>query len=186
MHHVQREFMAQTLFFFLFVGTGGVIFAKVEGTTYVDGIYFITVTTLTIGFGDMIPQTTAMKILTFPFAVIGISLLAMIVTSIIRLLQDRERRQRLEQKARLRKEESEKERIHAEEEKRGKSTAIPQQPSRTLSLQDELQALREKDWKRQRRANIQRMVVGGSAFLLFWYIGALIFHLVEVTPSNLP
>ena len=186
MHHVQRDFMAQTLFFFLFVGTGGVIFAKVEGTTYVDGIYFITVTTLTIGFGDMIPQTTAMKILTFPFAVIGISLLAMIVTSIIRLLQDRERRQRLEQKARLRKEESEKERIHAEDEKRGKSTAIPQQPSRTLSLQDELQALREKDWKRQRRANIRRMVVGGASFLLFWYIGALIFHLVEVTPSNLP
>jgi len=186
MHHVQREFMVQTLCFFLFIGICGLVFAKVDGTTYVDGIYFIVVTTLTIGFGDIIPQTRAMKILTFPFAVTGISLLAVIVTSIIRLLEDRERRQRFEHKSRLRKEASEKERIHAEEKKRGTSIGISRQPSRTLGLQEELQALRDKDWKRERRANIRRMVLGGIVFLLFWYIGALIFHLVEVTPWGLP
>jgi potassium channel subfamily K, other eukaryote len=90
--------MIQTLIFFLFVGITALAFSQVEKTSYVDGIYYIIVTTLTIGFGDITPQTTIMKVLTFPFLIIGVALLAFIVTSIVRLLEDRDRRRKLELK----------------------------------------------------------------------------------------
>ena len=178
MHHVQREFMVQILFFFLFIGICGLIFCKVEGDTYVDGIYFLVVTTLTIGFGDIVPTTTTMKVLTFPIAILGISLLAVIVTSILRILEDHDRRQLFERRSRLRKEQREEEKKREEEiEKMNSGLADAQAPR--LSLQEELQALRDRDWKRERRSNIQNMVIGLTVFLLFWYIGALIFYLVE-------
>jgi potassium channel subfamily K len=171
--------MGQTIFFFFFVGICGLIFCKIEDVTYVDGIYFIVVTTLTIGFGDIVPTTTAMKVLTFPIAILGISLLAVIVTSILRLLDDRDRRQLFERRSRLRKEQAAKEKKHVEEiEKVNSGMAVVKPP---LSLQEELQSLRDKDWKRERNSNIRRMVIGLAVFLLFWYIGALIFHLVEVS-----
>lgn len=170
--------MGQTIFFFFFVGICALIFCKIEDVTYVDGIYFIVVTTLTIGFGDIVPTTTAMKVLTFPIAILGISLLAVIVTSILRLLDDRDRRQLFERRSRLRKEQAAKEKKHVEEiEKVNSGMAVVKPP---LSLQEELQSLRDKDWKRERHLNIQHMVIGLAVFLLFWYIGALIFHLVEV------
>jgi potassium channel subfamily K, other eukaryote len=170
--------MGQTLFFFLFVGLCGLIFCKIEGVSYVDGIYFIVVTTLTIGFGDVVPTTTAMKVLTFPIAILGISLLALIVTSILRLLDDHDRRQLFERRSQLRKEQAAKEKKIVEEVERINSESPDVKPP--LSLQEELQSLRDKDWKRERRSNLRNMVIGLTVFLLFWYIGALIFHLVEV------
>jgi potassium channel subfamily K, other eukaryote len=186
LHYVQRDFMMQTLLFFLFTGIAGLIFCKVERTTYVDGIYYIVVTTLTIGFGDITPQTAIMKVLTFPFTVIGIGLLALIVTSIVHLLADRARRRKAELKKRLKKKVSEKKRIHA-----GYGSKLrlwsARPPSgdgprlkRSLTLQEELIKLHEDDWKRQRRANLKSMVTGFTVFLIFWFIGALIFYFVEV------
>src|SRR5579871_2201366 len=100
--------MLQTLAFFVFIGVCALIFSKAESTTYVNGIYFMVVTILTIGFGDITPHTTSMKVLTFPFAVIGITILAIIVTSIVRLLSDRARRRKLQMKKRLKEKTSEK------------------------------------------------------------------------------
>ena len=178
--------MMQTLVFFLFTGIAGLIFCKVERTTYVDGIYYMVVTTLTIGFGDIIPETKTMKVLTFPFTIIGIALLALIVTSIVRLLADRARRRKLELKKRLKKKVSEKKRIHAGygSKLRPWSARPPSgdgpRLKRSLTLQEELMKLHEDDWKRQRRANLKSMVTGFTVFLIFWFIGALIFHFVEV------
>jgi potassium channel subfamily K, other eukaryote len=175
--------MVQTLLFFFFIGLSALIFSKVEGVTYVDGIYITVVTTLTIGFGDLSPHTITMKIITFPFTLIGIGLLAVIVTSIVRLLSDRTRRRKLRLKKRLKEKTSEKERA------RRKSIFRSSQPppmgtplKRSLTLQEELRVLREDDWKRERRANIRNMVIGLSGFFIFWFFGALIFHYVEVHP----
>jgi len=180
--------MMQTLVFFLYVGITALIFSKVEGVTYVNGIYYVVVTTLTIGFGDLTPQTPAMKVLTFPFTIIGITLLALIVTSIVRLLADRARRRKLELKKRLKKKVSDKKRIHAGYgsklrpwSARGHTSGgdLPRL-KRSLTLQEELQKLREDDWKRERRANLKSMVIGFTVFLLFWFVGAMVFNFVEV------
>jgi potassium channel subfamily K, other eukaryote len=191
LHYVQREFMMQTLVFFLFIGIAALIFCKVEGHTYVDGIYYMVVTTLTIGFGDITPNTACMKVLTFPFTIVGITLLALIVTSIVRLLADRARRRKLELKKRLKKKVSEKKRIHAGygskltpwAQKRSKGGDGPRL-KRSLTLQEELDRLREDDWKRERRSNLKSMALGFSVFLIFWFIGALIFDFVEVYRSQ--
>jgi potassium channel subfamily K, other eukaryote len=170
--------MVQTLLFFFFLGLSALIFCKVEDVTYVDGIYFAVVTTLTIGFGDITPHTSVMKVLVFPFTLIGIGLLAVIVTSIVRLLSDRARRRKLRLKKRLKERTSEKEK----ERSRRKSKAGVGPPlKRSLTLQAELHHLREEDWRRERKANIRNMILGLSGFFIFWFFGALIFHYVEVS-----
>jgi hypothetical protein len=132
-----------------------------------------------------------MKVLTFPFTIIGITLLALIVTSIVRLLADRARRRKLELKKRLKKKVSEKKRIHAGygskltpwAKKMGKGGDGPRL-KRSLTLQEELERLREDDWKRERKSNLKSMALGFSVFLIFWFIGALIFDFVEVSRSQ--
>ena len=144
------------------------------------------VTTLTIGFGDLTPQSAVLKVLTFPFTIIGITLLALIVTSIVRLLADRARRRKLELKKRLKKKFSEKKRVHAGYGSKLRPW-LPRNPNgdgprlkRSLTLQEELMKLRADDWKRERRANLNSMILGFIVFLIFWFIGALIFSFVEV------
>jgi potassium channel subfamily K len=179
--------MMQTLIFFLFVGITALIFCKAEERSYVIGIYYIVVTTLTIGFGDVLPTTAIMKVLTFPLTIMGITLLALIVTSIVRLLSDRARRRKIELKKRLKKKTSEKKRTYGGYGsklmpwvKRVPGDAIGPPLKRTLTLQEELNKLREDDWRRERHANLRSMATGISVFLLFWFVGALIFHAVEV------
>ena len=180
--------MMQTLIFFLFTGVCALIFCKVEDSSYVDGIYYMVVTTLTIGFGDLTPNTAVIKVLTFPFTIIGITLLALIVTSIVRLLSDRARRRKIELKKRLKQKTKERKRMHAGYGSRMRSWSKKYEGDgpklkRSLTLQEELQKLRQDDWKRERRANLKSMITGFTVFLIFWFIGALIFHFVEVSCS---
>ena len=166
--------MTQTLMFFIFAGIAALMFSKIEGSTYVQGIYYIVVSTLTIGFGDLTPHTTAIKVLTFPFTIIGITLLALIVTSIVRLLADRARRRKIEVTQRLKQQAAEKERKHENQ------TGL----KRSMTLQQALHKLRDDDWEREKRGHLRRMAIGVTLFLLFWFVGALIFHLIEVSFIN--
>jgi potassium channel subfamily K, other eukaryote len=172
--------MVQTLIFFLFVGVWALIFSQTESLTYVDGIYFVVVTTLTIGFGDITPHTAAMKVLIFPFTVVGMTLLAVIITSIVRLLADRTRRRKLQLKSQLNAKASEKKRKAAQ-----KAPQPPERPQlkRSLTLQEELHQLAEENWKRQTRNNQKSVAIGLTVFFAFWFIGALIFCFIEVDPS---
>jgi potassium channel subfamily K, other eukaryote len=180
--------MVQTLVFFFFIGICALIFCKAEGVTFVDGIYFMIVTTLTIGFGDITPHTAVMKVLVFPFAIIGLSILAVIVTSIVRLLADRARRRKIEIVKRLKEQQSEKKRLFGVLAKlprfgTSKSTSSggsDNQTKRDSTLQEALYELREQEWKRERRANLRSMTIGLTIFFVFWFAGALIFHFVEV------
>jgi potassium channel subfamily K len=177
--------MVQTLAFFFFLGIVALIVSKAEQVTYVNGIYFVVVTTLTIGFGDITPQTPVIKVLTFPFTLVGITLLALIVRSIVRLLADRARRRKLALKNRLKSKLAEKKRTYAGYGSKLRPWAMrPQNETpkmeMSLSLQEELIKLRTEDWKRERRANIRSMAIGLSVFFIFWTVGAMIFHFVEV------
>jgi potassium channel subfamily K, other eukaryote len=182
--------MVQTLIFFIFTGVCAFFFCKVEGLTFIEGIYFMIVTTLTIGFGDITPHTTVMKVFIFPFAIIGLSLLAVIVTSIVRLLSDRARRRKLQLAKRLKEKQSEKRRLFALPKLprigTSKPTSISEdndQSKRNLTLQESLEKLREREWEREGRANLRSMAIGMIVFFLFWFVGALIFHFVEVIMS---
>jgi potassium channel subfamily K, other eukaryote len=186
LHQVQREFMFQTLIFVFILGVAGLIFSKLEGLSYVDGVYWAVVTTLLIGFGDVTPTTTLMKILAFPLIIISVVLLALIVTSIIHILADRARRRKLELKQRLKRKLSERKRVFAFRRygltpwKKKEDDEL--KLKRSLTLQEELEKLRKDDKSREMRANLKSVAIGFGAFLAFWFIGALIFFLVEVIP----
>jgi potassium channel subfamily K len=84
-----RKFMLSITGLFVLIGFQALAFSRLEGWKYFDGIYFSTQTTLTVGYGDLVPTTTWSKILCFPFAVLTIAQLANEVSIIIDFLKDR-------------------------------------------------------------------------------------------------
>lgn len=84
----QRNLILQTMMFFIWLAGGAGIFAKVSGWQYVDALYFCDVTILTVGFGDLHPLNDIGRGLVFPYSVIGIIILGLIVGSIRQFARD--------------------------------------------------------------------------------------------------
>ncbi|KAE9963307.1 hypothetical protein BLS_009429 [Venturia inaequalis] len=86
----QRTLILQTILFFFWLAGGGAVFSTVEtsyGTdpqswAFVDGLYFCDVTILTVGFGDLYPHGDLGRGLVFPYSVLGIIMLGLVITSI--------------------------------------------------------------------------------------------------------
>jgi potassium channel subfamily K len=78
----QRNLILQTMMFFLWLAGGAAVFARAEGMSYVDALYFCDVTVLTIGFGDFFPTNNTGRGLVLPFCVGGIIILGLMVSSI--------------------------------------------------------------------------------------------------------
>ncbi|CAF9941181.1 MAG: Potassium channel [Alectoria fallacina] len=78
----QRNLILQTMMFFFWLAGGAAVFAKVEGWSYVDSLYFCDVTVLTVGFGDFYPTNDVGRGLVFPYSVGGIIILGLMVSSI--------------------------------------------------------------------------------------------------------
>ncbi|CZR62243.1 related to potassium channel [Phialocephala subalpina] len=78
----QRTLILQTMMFFFWLAGGAAVFAKVCHFTYADALYFCDVTVLTIGFGDLVAPNNAGRGLVFPYAVIGIIFLGLMINSI--------------------------------------------------------------------------------------------------------
>ena len=61
---------------------GAAVFSKVLGVSYANALYFCDVTVLTIGFGDITPIDDVGRGLIFPYSVIGIIFLGLMINSI--------------------------------------------------------------------------------------------------------
>ncbi|KAJ6261380.1 hypothetical protein Dda_4050 [Drechslerella dactyloides] len=79
----ELSLMMHTVFFFLWMGIGALVFCNVQHWTFSDSIYFCNVTLLTVGFGDFYVTNTVARALVFPFSVIGITMLGLIVNNIV-------------------------------------------------------------------------------------------------------
>lgn len=84
-----RKFMLSVQLFLIILGLQACAFYKLEGWEYSDAIYFSVQTALTIGYGDLVPTTTAGKILIFPFSVLTISQLGNEIALIIAFISGR-------------------------------------------------------------------------------------------------
>jgi potassium channel subfamily K, other eukaryote len=86
----QRTLILQTMLYFVWLAGGGAIFSYVEkrygagdfNWDYINALYFCDVTILTIGFGDLYVTSDTARGLLFPYAVGGIIMLGLMVSSI--------------------------------------------------------------------------------------------------------
>lgn len=58
------------------LGLGTWFYARVEGWGVLDSLYFSVITLTTVGYGDFSPQTTAGKIFTIFYILIGLGLIS--------------------------------------------------------------------------------------------------------------
>ncbi|KAF2708700.1 voltage-gated potassium channel [Pleomassaria siparia CBS 279.74] len=84
----QRTLIVQTIFYFIWLGGGAGVYARIEGWQYNDALYYCNVTILTIGFGDLYPTKTSTRALLIPFSLGGIIMLGLVVSSIYRSVQE--------------------------------------------------------------------------------------------------
>jgi voltage-gated potassium channel len=55
-----------------------VIVGRVEGMPFVDALYFTLITSLTIGYGDIVPTTAAGRVLSILAGVVGVIFIGLI------------------------------------------------------------------------------------------------------------
>ncbi|KAL6708043.1 Potassium channel [Coniothyrium glycines] len=90
----QRTLILQTMSFFIWLGGGAGVFAKIEtdsgndGWSFPDALYFCDVTILTVGFGDLVPTSDFSRGLVFPYSVGGTIILALIVSSLYKAVRE--------------------------------------------------------------------------------------------------
>ena len=141
------------------------IFSRIEGWTYIDGIYFSLITAFTIGFGDFSPTKVSTQILNFPFAVLSIALLAVMIGQIIEFMTDRARARKAQYKDRF-EEEFEKKRAENDEVSR-------------RSLVMEVAELNMMERQENRYNQLFDLSLSATSLVIFWLIGATIFSQIE-------
>ena len=63
------------------VGVGTIFYRFVEDLRWLDSLYFCVITLTTIGYGDISPATTAGKVFTMVYAVVGIGVFVALVST---------------------------------------------------------------------------------------------------------
>lgn len=78
----QRTLILQMTGFVVWLLIGAAIFQRVLEISFADALYFCDITVLTLGFGDVTAHTAVGRGLIWPYAVIGIIMLGLVVGSI--------------------------------------------------------------------------------------------------------
>jgi potassium channel subfamily K len=85
-----RTLILQTMLFFIWLAAGGAVFSTIESNygggsfewSFSNALYFCEVTILTVGFGDIYPTNNFSRGLMLPYAVGGIVMLGLVVSSL--------------------------------------------------------------------------------------------------------
>ncbi|KAJ4423151.1 hypothetical protein N0V82_002145 [Gnomoniopsis sp. IMI 355080] len=189
----QRTLMLQTIMFLVYLLLGALVFSRIEAWDFLDAVYWADVTLFTVGFGDYSAATPLGRALLFPYALIGIISLGLVVGSIRSLVLERARRQlgaRMTEKTRKR--------MLRRMAKRGKDDIlIPvadndgddlEAPTRTPTgltelarRQKEFELMRKIQASAERRRRWMAMSISTTVWLCLWLVGAAIFQQCEVT-----
>lgn len=78
----QRTLILQMTTFVIWLLIGAAIFQRAIGIPFADALYFCDVTILTLGFGDITATSSVARGLVWPYAVIGVIILGLVVGSI--------------------------------------------------------------------------------------------------------
>lgn len=187
----QRTLMLQTIMFLVYLLVGALVFSRIENWAYLDGVYWADVTLFTVGFGDFSAATPLGRALLFPYALVGVISLGLVVGSIRSLVLERARRQlgaRLVEKKRRQ--------MLRKMVRKGKDDILvpvnddegDYDDERTTTgltefqrRQKEFELMRKIQAKSERRRRWMSMGISTTVWLILWIVGAAIFQQCEVT-----
>jgi potassium channel subfamily K len=159
----ERHFMLSVLSFVSLLALEALVFSRIEGWQFFDGIYFATVSAFTIGFGDLSPTHTSSRILLFPFLIGSIALLGQQINMIIGYFSA---------KSEARKDAWRRE--YEQARQRAHEKAHPQ-----VDLQREMEFLRKTRQREDLISNAWDLFYSLLGMCAFWAIGAVLFHFME-------
>ena len=180
----QRTLMLQTISFMIWMLGGAAVYAKIEGWMFLDAVYFTNYTLLTVGIGDYAPNTHLGRSLLFPYAIGGIVILGLVISSIRTMVLERGKK-----KLGAREVEKLREGLLKQLHKRGetaKITPIEDQARETeLAMTEyerrrqEFEMMREVQQRAENRRKWVSLCVSGTAWMFLWLIGAVVFWKAE-------
>ncbi len=177
----QRSLMLQTILLLTYILAGGGIYSAIEGWSYLDSTYFSVVTIFTIGFGDFSPATHLGRSLFFPFAVGGILFVGVIIANIRTLVLESgsvKVSTRLVEKARYKS-------IAAGNPEEGivKLRGVKKRDTNADTelerREKEFLIMREIQQQAAKSNRIFSLVFATIAFMILWFIGAVVFWQAE-------
>lgn len=74
--HIRRNFRFIAALTAVVLLSGAIFYHNVESLSWVNAIYFCTITLATVGYGDIVPHTDTGKIFTIFYVLIGIGIIA--------------------------------------------------------------------------------------------------------------
>ncbi|KAI9857199.1 MAG: Potassium channel [Trichoglossum hirsutum] len=166
----RHKLMMWTIFFLLYTLTSAAVFAHIEQWYYLDGIYWVDSTLLTIGFGDFSPSTFLGRCLLFPYAMMGIVTLGIVVYSIKQVANDAET-DSVEVSIAKWLQDRRVEKLGVGEKSEQSKSPKAQPPSG----EDRFVEMR----RDRRLASWIAFVVWGLAWVMLWLVGAAVFHASE-------
>ncbi|KAL8971161.1 MAG: hypothetical protein Q9183_001184 [Haloplaca sp. 2 TL-2023] len=181
----QRTLMLQTISFMVYMLLGALVYYKVEGWRFLDAVYFANFTLLTVGIGSLAPVTHTGRALLFPYAVGGIVILGLVIGSIRSLVLQRgknklgkriveKKREALVQKMLKKREEQHKLTPIASKEK-ADELGMNERERRKF----EFECMRQIQDNANERQKWNALLVSGSAWLILWLVGAVVFWKAE-------
>ncbi|RPB05500.1 hypothetical protein L873DRAFT_1663127 [Choiromyces venosus 120613-1] len=173
----QRTLMLQTISLTFYLAIGALIFSKIEGWEYVDGVYWADYTLLTIGLGsDFKLEHNLSKALLIPFAIGGITILGLVVGSVRSLVLERG-------KIKVERRAIEKERTKwielLENQKREEAKNLSHPKTEVEKLRDEFHLMRKIERSANMKSKWTSLATSLTAFLILWLGGAMVFTFSE-------
>jgi len=173
----QRALMLQTISLTFYLGIGALVFSKIEGWEYVDGVYWADYTILTVGLGsDFKLETTLSRALLIPYAISGIIALGLVIGSVRSLVLERG-------SIKVQRRAIEKERTkwirRLEEQKREREESSSQPKSHEERLRDEFYLMRRIERTAIAKSKWTSLATSLMAYLFLWLGGATVFTFSE-------
>ncbi|RPB13472.1 voltage-gated potassium channel [Morchella conica CCBAS932] len=170
----QRTLMLQTTSLMFYLGLGALVFSKLESWEYVDTIYWADYTLLTVGLGSDYPlQQTASKIILIPYAVGGIIVLGLVVSSVRGMVLERGK---IKMNRRAIQKQREKWLKELEAKKKDNDTR-----SANELIKEDFEIMRKIERAAESKGKWMALVTSSMAFLLVWLGGAMVFTFSERT-----
>jgi potassium channel subfamily K len=179
----QRTLMLQTIGFMFYLLLGALMFSKIEGWDFLDGVFYADFTLLTVGIGgEFVPITHTGRSLLFPYAIGGLVVIGLVIGSIRSLILEHGKKK---MSARF------------TEIKREKVLASYNDSTRTVKLgwfskmefkkglsefqkrEQEFRIMRKIQAMSERNRRYTSLAISTTAALLLWFLGALVFKFSE-------